>query len=183
MLKSIYKELLEFSEQQASYNAIQLDGFYTYDAEDGYIDEDSDVLTPPNGGVNEEDDNLIYMPLERTFLCAGDDIQIDVENVCFANLNFPIPESALKEYMDADLFRNYPIAVSFDIPREAYICYAKELVSKDKALIAYSNGACHAFEDGVQVFDLASGDGNVKLIMGFAREAAKNFQLAGKNYR
>ena len=176
MLKSIYKELLEFSEQQASYNAIQLDGFYTYGDEDDDYDED---FTPPNGGVNEEvDDNLIYMPLERTFLCVGNDIQIDVENVCFANLNFPIPEDALKEYMDADLFRNYPIAVCFDIPREAYVCYAKELVSEDKALIAYSGGACLTFEDGVQVFDLASGDGKVKLIMGFAREAAENFQLS-----
>ena len=177
MLKSIYRELLEFSEQQASYNTIQLDGFYTYDAEDGYIEENED-FAPSNQGVNEKDDNLIYMPLERTFLCVGNDIQIDVENVCFANLNFLIPEDALKEYMDADLFRNYPIAVSFDIPREAYVCYAKELVSEDKALIAYSSGACHAFEDGVQVFDLASGDGKVKLIMGFAREAAENFQLS-----
>lgn len=172
MLKSIYQELLEISEQQ-TFNAISFDDFIGgYEDED--YDDDENGATQ-NGG---EQGDVIFMPLERTFLCLGDEIQIDIDDLHFAALNIPLDDTTLKDYIDGSAYRQFPIAVSFLMDRGDYIKYARELLEEEKAIISYSNGACHSFEDGIQILDITAANNMVKLIMGFAREGTCNAQLS-----
>lgn len=174
MLKSIYQELLGLSENQMAFNAISFGDMYGYDEDE---DEDYDPATQ-NGVADEDVGEVIGMPLERTFLCIGQDIQVDIEDLHFSILNLNLPEEALKKYVDGELYKQYPIAVSFLMDRQDYIRYTRQLVKEDKAIVSYSGGACHTFEDGIQVLDMTAGPDQVRMIMGFAKEGVFDARLA-----
>ena len=173
MLKSIYQELLGMSENQMAYNAITLDGFYEDEDDENYYDPDTQ-----DGVTDEELGEVIGMPLERTFLCIGEDIQVDIEDLHFAIMNVKLSDEVLKEYVDGELYKAFPIAVSFLIDRKDYIRYTRQLVSEEKAIVSYSGGACHTFENGVQVLDMTAGPEQVRMVMAFAKEGVFDARLA-----
>lgn len=163
-MKSIYLELLSLPEEQVTFNAINMDDydgnpFFFGDEDDDDIDEEDDDAV---------DENLLYMPLERTFLLL-DGEQVDVSDVQFSYANFVMKDKALAEYDDGELYKEYPIAVSFLMDRGDYMRHLAKLSSKDIALVSYSSGTCHSFEEGIEVMDFSAGD-SVRIIMGFAKE-------------
>lgn len=155
-MKSIYLELLGLADQQLEFSAINFGGIY---------DGDEDEYDEPEDNA---DSNLIFLPLERTFLRIGDE-EVDVEDVQFSYVNFTFKDESLKKYDDGDLYKEFPIAVSFLMDRGDYMRHLRGLSSEDLSLVSYSNGACHSYEDGIEVMDISAGS-SVRIIMGFAKE-------------
>ena len=177
MLKSIYEELLSSLENQMAFNTISFGDFY----DGGYDDEDEDYDPATQNGVAEDEDlgEVIGMPLERTFLCIGQDIQVDIDDLHFSILNVNLSEEVLKEYIDGELYKQFPIAVSFLMTRQDYIRYTRQLVNEEKAIVSYSGGACHTFENGIQVLDMTAGPDQVRMVMGFEKEGVFDARVAG----
>lgn len=161
-MKSIYLELLSLPEEQVTFNAINMED---YDGNPFFFGDDDDDIEDEDEAV---DDNLIYMPLERKFLLL-DGEQVDVSDVQFSYANFVLKNKTLDEYDDGDIYKKYPIAVSFLMERGDYIRHLAKLSSKDIALVSYSDGTCHTFEEGIEVMNFSAGD-SVRIIMGFAKE-------------
>lgn len=157
-MKSIYLELLNLSGDQMAFQAINFDGFYP--------DEDDDYEEPEEDDT--VDDNLLFLPLERTFLCVGEE-QFDVSDLQFAYMNFTLKDRTLEKYDDGDLYKEYPIAVSFLMDRADYMRILPKLSTEDLSVASYTNGTSHSFEDGVEIMDIGAGD-SVRIVMGFAKE-------------
>lgn len=146
MINSIYFELLKQGRDEEPYY------------ED--LDEELDI-----------EDNLIYMPLQRTVLSRGE-LEIDVDNVEFAQRY--IPAKALKEYADSDLYSKYPIAVSFTIKKRKYGEYRNTIdLSEGIIQLDCCDGRYHySFIDGIEVAAVSM-DNKVKLVYGFAKEESR----------
>lgn len=164
-MKSIYLELLSLPEEQVTFNAINMDD---YDGNPFFFGDDEDDDIDADDEDEAIDENLIYMPLERTFLLL-DGEQVDVSDVQFSYANFVMKDKTLAEYDDGDIYKEYPIAVSFLMERGDYMRHLAKLSAKDIALVSYSNGTYHSFEEGIEVMDFSAGE-SVRIIMGFAKE-------------
>lgn len=167
-MKSIYQELLDIANKDLTFMAMDFGGAF-YDA-----DEEEDELNPLyEGDADDEDEidnNLIYMPLERTFLFTDDGRQVDVEDFHYAICNIPFTESQLEKYVDGGIYKGFPIAVSFRINKKDYTDNLDILTKDGLSLVSYTNGTCFSFIDGVEVFETSAGGDSIRIVMGFAKQ-------------
>lgn len=155
-MKSIYQELLDIANKDMMFMPMTIDEFCGENEAD-YEDD-------------EIDDNLIYMPLERTFLLGEDGRQVDVTDFHHAICNIPFTEKQLEKYADGDVYKGYPIAVSFLIDKKLYMQNLDILMQEGLALVSYTNGTCFSFVDGVEIFETSAGGDAIRVVMGFAKQ-------------
>lgn len=159
-MKSIYQELLDIANKDVMFMPMTLGEFCDEDEEDCDTDFDDDEI----------DDNLIYMPLERTFLLGDDGRQVDVTDFHHAICNIPFTERQLEKYADGDVYKDYPIAASFLIDKKLYMQNLDILTQEGLALVSYTNGTCFSFIDGVEIFETSAGGDVIRVVMGFAKQ-------------
>ena len=166
-MKSIYQELVDIANKDLTFMAMDFgDAYYDADEED----ELNPLYEGDDDNEDEIDSNLIYMPLERTFLCTEEGRQVDVDDFHYAICNIPFTESQLEKYVDGGIYKGYPIAVSFRINKKDYTDNLDILTKEGLAIVSYTNGTCFSFIDGVEVFETSVGGDSIRIVMGFAKQ-------------